>query len=380
MASSEPLPASSLVEPEASDPALQRVIDQVRQAHDAGTPLEIRGGGTKAFYGNPPTGQCLDLRDLRGILQYEPSELVVTVRSGTPLVELEDALHAQGQCLAFEPPRLGPDPTGTVGGMVAAGLAGPARASVGGVRDYVLGASLINGRGELLHFGGQVMKNVAGYDVSRLLAGSMGILGVLSDVSLKVLPLPVATTTLRFDADEVEALERMNAWAGQPLPLHATAWWNGTLVVRLSGASAAVQSAARQLGGELVDPQLADGFWRGLRDQTDEYFTAAETAVAAGARLWRLSVPDTAEPLNLGDDTLMEWGGAQRWLVTDTSAQRVRDAARRVGGHATVYRSQDRSVAAFSPLEEPLARLHRQLKAAFDPKGIFNPGRLYQDL
>lgn len=370
---------------EAQDPALQRVVEQVQQAHAQGTPLEIRGGGTKRFYGHAlPAGsaptQVLDTRALQGVLQYEPSELVVTVRTGTPLAELEALLDAHGQCLAFEPPRLGDPGASTVGGMVAAGLAGPSRAAVGGVRDFVLGASLLNGRGEWLHFGGQVMKNVAGYDVSRLLAGSMGVLGVITDVSLKVLPRPVATTTLRFDCDEAEALERMNGWAGQPWPIHATAWWNGTLVVRLSGAQAAVRFARDRLGGEPVDAELARAFWQGLRDQTDEYFVSAASSVAQGGRLWRLSVPDTTGPLMLRGDTLLEWGGAQRWLCTDASPEQVRDVAHRHGGHATVYRADSPHGDVFSALSSPLARVHRQLKAAFDPRGIFNPGRLYADL
>lgn len=377
------------------DPALQHLVDQVRQAHDEGTALEIRGGATKAFYGNPPSGQCLDTRGLQGILQYEPSELVVRVRAGTPLVELEALLDQHGQCLPFEPPRLGPPGTGTVGGMVATALAGPARAAVGGVRDYVLGASVINGRGQWLHFGGQVMKNVAGYDVSRLMVGAMGILGVLSDVSIKVLPRPVATATLRFESDEAQALNHMNTWASQPLPVHATAWWNGTLVVRLSGAQAAVQSALGLMskrGGDAVDPPLAQMFWQGLRDQSDEYFVGAQSALTKGARLWRLSVPDTAGPLGLEGDTLIEWSGAQRWLCTQADPQEVRAVAQRHGGHATLYRTAVRTpdntfdstselrMGAFCALSPTLMRLHRQIKGAFDPKGIFNPGRLYPDL
>mgnify|MGYP003339994425 CR=1 FL=1 len=271
----------------------------------------------------------------------------------------------------------------------------PAVAQRGAVRDHLLGCTLINGQGQLLRFGGAVMKNVAGYDVSRLMVGAMGILGVLSDVSIKVLPRAVATATLRFESDEAQALERMNEWAGQPLPVHATAWWNGTLVVRLSGAQAAVQTAAglmSQRGGELVDPSLAHTFWQGLRDQSDEYFVSAQSAVAQGARLWRLSVPDTTGPLPLEGDTLIEWSGAQRWLCTPADPEEVRAVAQHHGGHATVYRAaQLTSVSmsdptaeqrpqAFSPLSPTLMQLHRQLKAAFDPKGIFNPGRLYPDL
>jgi len=360
-----------------ADLALQALIDQVRAARADRTPLAITGGGSKAFYGEAATGRPLDVRPLAGISSYEPSELVVTVRAGTPLAELEAALAERGQCLPFEPPRHGPG--GTVGGMVAAGLAGPARAAVGGVRDYVLGASLLNGRAELLSFGGQVMKNVAGYDVSRLLAGSLGTLGVLCELSLKVLPVPPATATLRFELDQAEALRRINTWSGQPLPISASAWWEGLLVLRLSGAAAAVRAATERLGGEAVDPALAAGFWDGLRDQRDEFFVHAAQALAGGARLWRLSVAATAAPLALSGETLLEWGGAQRWLVSAAPPERVRAAAQQAGGHATVFRG-DKTGGAFAPLTPALARIHRQLKTAFDPDGLFNPGRLYPEL
>ena len=361
----------------ADDPALQALIEQVRAARASKTALNITGGSTKTFYGELPQGLPLAIGSLRGISSYEPSELVVTVRAGTPLAELEAALAEQGQCLPFEPPRFGPG--GSVGGMVSAGLAGPARAAVGGLRDYVLGATLLNGKAELLSFGGQVMKNVAGYDVSRLLAGSMGVLGVICEVSLKVLPLPVATTTLRFERDEAAALTALNTWGGQPLPVNASAWWSGMLVLRLSGAAAAVQSAAARLGGEVIAPDLAAAFWAGLRDQTDEFFVGAARAVAAGATLWRLSVPQTAAPMALTGEHLVEWGGGQRWVVTTTAAAAVREAAARAGGHATIFRG-NKAGGALAPLAPPLMRIHRALKTAFDPDRIFNPGRLYPDL
>lgn len=360
------------------DAALQRLIDQVQTARAMKGALDIRGGSTKAFYGEAPRGEPLDVRPLAGISSYEPSELVVTVRAGTPLADLEAALAEKGQCLPFEPPRFGVG--GTVGGMVAAGLAGPARAAVGGVRDYVLGATLVNGRGEVLSFGGQVMKNVAGYDVSRLLAGSMGILGVICEVSLKVLPVAPAVHTLRFELDQAAALKQLNAWGGQPLPLNASAWWDGMLVVRLAGAHAAVQAAAQQLGGESIDPTLARSFWDGLRDHRDEFFTAADAAVAAGQTLWRLALPQTAAPLQLPGHQLVEWGGAQRWLVCDEPADRVRAAAQASGGHACAFRHGAVSGGVFAPLPAPLARIHRELKAAFDPDRVFNPGRLYPEL
>ncbi len=360
-----------------ADAALNSLIDQVRAARADKTALAITGGNTKAFYGGPVQGRPLDVRPLAGISSYEPSELVVTVRAGTPLATLEAALAEQGQCLPFEPPRFSPG--GTVGGMVAAGLAGPARPAVGSVRDYVLGASLLNGRAELLSFGGQVMKNVAGYDVSRLLAGSMGVLGLLCEVSLKVLPVPVATATLRFEMDEAAALKQLNTWGGLPLPLHASAWWDGMLVLRLAGAAAAVQSARRRLGGEPVDDTLAAGFWQGLRDQSDEFFVGARKALAGGATLWRLAVPQTAAPLNLPGEQLVEWGGGQRWVVTTAAPATLREAAARVGGHATAFRGGAQGDG-FAPVSAPLLRIHQGLKNAFDPERIFNPGRLYADL
>jgi len=357
----------------ADDPALQSLIDRVCAAHAARTPLDIRGGGSKGFYGEPARGEAFDVSALRGISSYEPTELVVTARCGTPLAELEAVLADKGQCLPFEPPHFGAG--ATVGGMVAAGLAGPARAVAGSVRDHLLGATLLNGRGEVLSFGGQVMKNVAGYDVSRVLAGSLGTLGVICEVSLKVLPAPRATATLRFEMGEAQALQQLNAWGGQPLPLGASAWWNGMLVLRLQGAIAAVSAAASQLGGERVDEALANAFWAGLREQKDEYFDAAKSRP-----LWRLSVPPAAAPLMVPGETLIEWGGAQRWLCSDAPAASVREAASRAGGHATLFRARDKSAGVFAPLAPPLDRIHRELKRAFDPAGIFNPGRLYPAL
>ncbi len=360
------------------DPELQRLVDQVRAASDKKTALEIRSGGTKRFYGGAPRGELLDITALTGVTSYEPSELVVTARAGTPLAALEAELAAQGQCLPFEPPRLAPG--GTVGGMVAAGLCGPARASRGAVRDYVLGVTLLNGRAEVLTFGGQVMKNVAGYDVSRLMAGSLGVLGVICEVSLKVLPVPPASATLVFEMDEAQAIRQLNAWAGQPLPLNASAWHRGRLSLRLAGARAAVRTAVQQLGGAELAPEAADAWWTALRDQQHAFFVLGEPELACGECLWRLSVPDTTAPLGLPGDGLVEGGGAQRWCRTTAPAQQVREAAARAGGHATLYRAADKSSGVFAPLAGPLMRIHRGLKQAFDPAGVFNPGRLYSDL
>jgi glycolate oxidase FAD binding subunit len=239
---------------------------------------------------------------------------------------------------------------------------------------------MLNGQAEVLSFGGQVMKNVAGYDVARLLTGSMGILGVICELSLKVLPLPVAQTTLRFDASEPKALAQLNAWGAQPLPITASAWWAGTLVVRLAGAAAAVAQATRSLGGEVLPDELARPFWAGLRDQRDEFFVTAAKGIEQGAALWRASVPSTAPALALPGEQLIEWGGAQRWWLTAAPATVVRGAAAAVGGHATLFRATDKSAGVFTPLSPVLARIHRQMKQAFDPDRVFNPGRLYPAL
>jgi len=361
-----------------NDPALQLLIDRVHSARSAGAQLCIRGGGTKEFYGETPHGDVLDTRVLEGTSSYEPTELVVTTRCGTALADLEALLAERGQCLPFEPPRFGEG--GTVGGMVAAGLSGPSRAAVGAVRDHVLGATMLNGKGEVLSFGGQVMKNVAGYDVSRLLAGSLGTLGLILEVSLKVMPMAPATLTLRLEMDQPRAIAQLNAWGGQPVPLNASAWWDGNLIVRLRGALAAVQAARARIGGNVVEPQFAGPFWTGLRDHQDEFFTSALAAVAEGASLWRLSVPATSAPLPLSGELLIEWGGAQRWLCSTMPAGAVRDAAAKAGGHATLFMANDKSPGAFAPLQSPLDRIHRELKKAFDPSAIFNPGRLYPGL
>ena len=357
--------------------ALLRLADQIRSASAAGEALCLRGGGTKDFYGQPAQGRVLDTRDYRGIVAYEPTELVITARCGTPLVELEAALATNGQWLPFEPPVFGDG--ATVGGMVAAGLSGPGRQAAGAVRDFVLGAAMLDGHGRVLNFGGQVMKNVAGYDVSRLLCGSLGILGLVAEVSLKVLPRPAATATLSMPLDRAEALRLLNQWAGRPIPVSASAWIGGTLALRLAGARAAVESAvetfSREHGATIVDGEVRR-FWAAVRDQTLPFFEVA----ADGAALWRLSVPSAAPALTLPGEELIEWGGALRWWRTDAPAEVVRAVAAGVGGHATLFRGGDRAAGVFAPLQPALLALHRRLKAEFDPSGIFNPGRMYPDL
>ena len=347
---------------------------RIRDAQAAKRPLRLRGGGTKDFYGQALDGEVLDTRGYAGIVAYEPSELVVTARCGTPLAELEGALAERGQMLAFEPPRYSPG--GTLGGMLASGLSGPRRQQCGAVRDFVLGVRMLDGRGADLRFGGQVMKNVAGYDVSRAMAGALGTLGVVLEASIKTLPLPVTEATLRLEMPEANAIETMNRWAGRPLPVSATAFAGGQLAVRISGAEAAVKSACEKIGGERLPDADAAALWTAVRDHAAPFFEARPGATP----LWRIAVPSATPPLGVPGETMIEWGGALRWLVTRADARTLREAARAAGGHATLFRYGDKSVGVFQPLEPALAAIHRRLKAEFDPAGIFNPGRMYPDL
>ena len=346
---------------------IEQFKEQIRAAAARQRPLRIRGGGTKDWYGGVLTGEILDTRGHAGIVDYEPTELVITARCGTPLAEIEATLAAQNQMLAFEPPHFGDG--ATLGGAIAAGLSGPRRANSGAVRDFVLGAKLMDGKGEVLNFGGQVMKNVAGYDVSRLLAGSLGTLGLMLELSVKVLPRTVAETTLVFETGEIAAIRMLNTWGGQPLPISASCWHGGMLALRLSGARAAVDAAVRSLGGQVM-PDCAH-FWTSLREQRHAYFEG-------DMPLWRLSIPSTTGAIVLDGEQLVEWGGAQRWLRAPASdAAVIRRSAGAVGGHATLFRGGDKSAGVFQPLAPAVARIHERLKTAFDPAHIFNPGRLF---
>lgn len=329
------------------------------------TSLRIRGHGSKDFYGQQLQGDILDLSGYSGIVDYEPTELVITARAGTPISDIEAALAAAGQVLAFEPPRFGG--AGTIGGAIAAGLSGPRRAYAGSARDFVLGVQALDGRGDKLSFGGQVIKNVAGFDVSRLMTGALGTLGVLLEVSLKTLPKPAGEATLRLALNEERAIRTMNEWAAQPLPLSATCYHDGLVTVRLSGAQSAVRAGWQKLGGQLVDD--AELFWTGLRDQSGDFFRAA--------KLWRLSLPSTTAPLDLPAPQLIEWGGAQRWLSGEIDALELRAKAAALGGHATLFRAADKSAGVFHPLALEIAVIQQRLKAALDPHGIFNRGRMY---
>ena len=387
--------------------ALQGVVERIKAAASAGTPLRIRGGGTKDFYGQSLQGDILDTTGLNGISSYEPSELVVTVQAGTPLAELEAVLAEKNQCLPFEPPHFekkwgtAAEPIDilpafartqtTVGGMVAAGLSGPSRASSGSVKDFVLGVNMLNGKGEELHFGGTVMKNVAGYDVSRLMAGSMGTLGLITEVSLKVLPVAPAEATLKFECTQADAINLLNTWGAQPLPLNASCWiqeaGQGVLYVRLRGAVAAVEAAIHKMGGKLQNAASGNATvaadWQALRHQNMDFFK-----LQGDECLWRLSVPDTAPDLQLGE-TVVEWHGAQRWVKSPyTDAMLIRSKVNALGGNAilfiapqeinTLARAENRVI--FNPLKAPLDRIHQELKRQFDPAGIFNRGRMFADM
>ena len=355
---------------------LEQIVAAVQAAHASQTALRLRGAGSKDFYGGLLAGEVLDLSGYRGIVAYEPTELYLTARCGTPLAEIEAVLAEKGQMLAFEPPHFG---KATVGGCVAAGLSGPRRMQAGAVRDFVLGAKIVDGSGQLLNFGGQVMKNVAGYDVSRLLAGSLGTLGVIAEVTLKVLPKPVAETTLVFECAADEAVRRLNVWGGQPLPVSGSFWHDGKLWVRLSGAGAAVEAASKALGGHAA-PQgdflrgavNPENLWKSVVEQTHPAF--------ASPVLWRMAVPTTAPDAALDGLQAIEWGGGLRWYAGEQAA--IRGAAARLGGHATLYRAPESLRCledAFTPLSPALLALHRRLKKAFDPKAILNPGRLYAE-
>ncbi|MEY6432424.1 glycolate oxidase subunit GlcE [Thioalkalicoccus limnaeus] len=345
---------------------------QVRAAARDARALAIRGGGTKTFLGQAAAGEPIALAEHAGVLRYQPEELVLTARAGTPLTEIESALAERGQMLAFEPPHFGPG--ATLGGTIACGLSGPARAAAGSARDFVLGVRLLNGRGDDLRFGGEVMKNVAGYDLSRLMVGAFGTLGLLLEISLKVLPRPIATRTLVQEHGVENALERMAHWAGQPLPISATCHDGERLFVRLSGAERGVAAAAERIGGDALDDGDAEHLWRdGLREHGHPFFQG-------DAPLWRLSVPPAAPPLGFPGPQLIEWGGAQRWLRSDAPAAEIRAAASAGGGHATLFRGPRGDETVFHPLPPALHALHRRLKAAFDTAGILNPGRLYPDL
>lgn len=341
---------------------------RIALAAQAKTPIAICGGGSKTFYGGPSRGEPLDTTAYRGIIEYEPTELVLQARAGTPLAEIERTLAECDQMLAFEPPHFGT--TATLGGTIACGFSGPRRVAAGSARDFVLGARILDGRGKDLAFGGKVMKNVAGYDVSRAMAGALGTLGVLLDISLKVLPRPQRETTIRMHCNQEQAIRQLAAWAGKPYPISASCHEGDTLTLRLSGTDAGVDAARRLLGGDVMED--AEAYWAGIREQRAAFFES-------DAPLWRLSVKFTAQSLPLPGRQMVEWHGALRWVRTDVDHDTVRDIARKAGGHATLFRAARDDTPRFQPLPDSIMAVHRRLKQNFDPAGILNRGRMYPE-
>lgn len=336
------------------------LLEQVNYALNEDIPLRIQGSNSKRMLGGHVSGEVLDTRIHRGIVNYDPTELVITARAGTSLWEIEAALDHAGQMLPFEPPHFGPD--ATVGGMVASGLSGPRRPWAGAVRDYVLGVQVIIGNGKLLRFGGEVMKNVAGYDLSRLMAGSFGTLGVIAEVSLKVLPKPRASASLSLNMDPAQALANLARWGQQPIPISAACHDGSLLHLRIEGGDGSVKSALSMLGGEPLD----NGFWRDLREHETDFFKSAEP-------LWRLSLPSNVSPYIVPGKQILDWGGSQRWLKTNESADAIREVVEHLGGHATLYAQGDSSL---HPISKALMKYQKNLKNQFDPQNIFNPGRV----
>ena len=345
----------------------ESIVKKVKTALDQRSALAIHGGNTKAFYGYPVQGEPLDISGHSGVVEYDPGELVITCRAGSRLADIKALLADNGQHLPFEPPAFGEQ--ATIGGTVACGFSGPRRPWSGSLRDYLLGVTMVNASGQIVRYGGQVMKNVAGYDVSRLVAGSMGTLGVLLEVSFKVLPMPARELTLSFECDQAEAIRRVNRWSGQPVPLSGASWWRGILQLRLSGAVSETGRAADRLQAVRVCEDTR--FWDDLREQQSGFFREP-------GNLWRLSLPPATEPVDLGSDCLVDWGGAQRWYQTPMPEDEIRDLAARNGGHATLFRG-DAHCERFHPLPPAMQRMHRRIKQAFDPDGLFSPYRMSRD-
>ncbi len=345
----------------------KRLCARIRTAAKAHEPLLLHGRETKSHLGTRASGNPFDLSPYRGVISYEPAEQVITAFAGTPVVDVEQVLAAEGQMFGFEAPHFGG--RATLGGMVAAGISGPRRPYAGAVRDVVLGATLVDGRGEFLRFGGQVIKNVAGYDISRLLAGSWGILGPILTLSLRVVPVPRAECSVSWQLDEAPAVARMTALQGQPLPLSGLAWDGSLLRARFSGAEAAVTAAIEATKPD--DTSTVLDWWQALREHDLPWFARA-------GRLWRLSVPPASPPLPLADACFYDWGGAQRWLISEQEPAEIRAVAGAHGGWAQAYFEQDKYES--TPLQPAILALHQRLKRVFDPHGIFNVGRMHPEL
>jgi glycolate oxidase FAD binding subunit len=377
-----------------SNPQINVFREQILNAAKDKTPLSIEGGGTKSWFGNSNNYTKLNTRSYAGILEYQPEELVITACAGTPLKEIEAVLKEKNQVLAFEPPHFGEN--ATFGGAIAAGLAGPGRITVGNFRDFVLGARILDGKGQDLSFGGKVMKNVAGYDVSRLIPGSLGTLSLLLEASVKVLPKPAASATLRCQISQENALKILNEWAGQPLPLSASCWigsgkgGNGELTFRLAGAAAAVKAAiplmSSLVNASEINSEVAEHFWSDLREQKIGGFNN----IGADQTLYRLALPAACGPISIpgaADEIILEWHGQQRWIKAsgdEATFETIKALASSHGGHATRFRqgaNVDPANQRFTLLSEQahskaLEAVQERLRSAFDPAGVFATKRL----
>ncbi len=342
---------------------------QVQQAGKTGRQLNIIGGGSKSFLGRQCHAEALDVSKHSGIIEYDPRELVITARAGTPLHEIEQTLADNKQMLAFEPPHFGK--TATLGGTIATGLSGPRRPYTGSARDFVLGCKLLNGKGEIMQFGGQVMKNVAGYDVSRLMTGAYGTLGLILELSLKVLPRPAATVTLFNECSEANAIEFMSGLLSKALAVDAACYYKGQSYMRISGSQQSVIEAQKRLPGESMTE--SSHFWQRLREHELSFFNSNKP-------LWRVMVKPATAALPIDGEWLLDWGGSQRWLSSDADASTIRDVVQQHGGHASLFRNGDRNSDVFQPLPKPMQMLQQRIKTSFDPNSLFNPGRMYAEI
>ena len=343
-----------------------KICDAVSDAYQASQALHIQAGQSKLFYGNEPVGTVLNVSTHKGIIDYEPSELFITARCGTSLHEIESVLAEHNQMLPFEPPAFGSD--ATIGGTIACGVSGPRRPYAGAARDNVLGTHIVNGKGEYLRFGGQVMKNVAGYDISRLMCGSFGTLGIMLQISLKVIPAQPDEITLSIECNEHDAVSRMHEWMQTDLPITGTYFEANHLFVRIAGVEATLHKVKSILGGTQVSE--SEKFWHAVKEQQRDFFKKSDS-------LWRLVIPSNSPSLAENGECTLEWNGGLRWLKTDMNHNDVFSMAENLSGHATLYRAKNKPANCFQPLSSRVQSLQLNMKKAFDPKGILNPGRMY---
>ena len=357
---------------------------QAQSAIQTSKVLAIRGGNSKEFYGREIAGEAIDVSSHSGVIDYHPTELVITARAGTPLTEIIDLLGQNNQMLGFEPPLF--SDRATLGGAIAAGLSGPARPYRGSVGHFVLGIKLLSGHGEVLRFGGQVIKNVAGFDASRLMAGAMGCLGILLEASLKVVPVSATELTVMLNhADADQSIALMNDLAAKPLPISAAAWVAGVTRIRLSGSEAGVEHARQIIGADVDVDVDVDGngekFWSGIRNHSHGYFDSDRL-------LLRASVAPATKIFCADKPQLIDWGGGLRWYCPENGDQQKREsgadqefirAVSQAGGHLTHFRNGNRKGEVFAPLSSGVQELNRRLKKEFDPAAVFNRGRMYAD-